>query len=325
MRHLKLIAALLFLWGALSAHAYTVCNYQKIEDYSVIADGVEWRHVTYAWVCRSYSGDTGSGTNNPPGGTTPTPSTPAPVISILSMDDANPSQLKITLEGTVTITATEVLLNGSSLGVSPGNMYYGKTVNGPSLYSVPLNRTSTVTVRGCYPDGRCASANFSIYRYRKSSGTSTTLTATYLDMAAMRVVIKTARYPFTLGEDFNETTYGGVYPVSDATRVQFYKANTTLSYWSVNNPPYPMYTARHWVQNLGSKLFPSSSQNFVNMTGCWLNLIGNGDTFVSQCGNPTGFGGGPTAGVTISGLMLDVPNKGVTDALTFNDSLSYQP
>ncbi|HJQ40900.1 MAG TPA: hypothetical protein VKB93_27495 [Thermoanaerobaculia bacterium] len=312
--------SLLVLCSALSAHAYTSCSYQKIEDYSVIVDGYEWRHITYGWVCTSYSGDSG---NN--GGSSPTPSAPPPTLSILSMDDANPSQLKISLTGSSTITSLEVLLNGSSLGVTPGYLTSGKTVNGPSLYSTPVNRTSTVTVRGCNPDGRCASAAFSIARYRKSNGTSTTLTATYADQAALRVVIKTARYPFTMGEEFTETTYSGVYPLSNATRVQFYKANTTLAFWSTQNTPYPMYTARHWVQNLGPQSFPNSSQYFVNMTGCWLNLIGNGDTFVSYCGNPTGIGGAPTAGIQITDMMLDVPNKGIAEALTFNDSLSYQP
>lgn len=86
-----------------------------------------------------------------------------------------------------------------------------------------------------------------------------------------------------------------------------------------------MYTARHWTQNLGPQSFPNSNRYYQTMYGCYINSIGGGDTFVSQCASTSGFGGAPTAGVQITSMMLDVPNKGITTALTLNDSLSYQP
>lgn len=88
MRFSKLLASLFLVATALPARAYTVCQYQKIEDYSVIADGVEWRHIKYGWVCTDYDGGGGTGGGGTDGGGT---YVPPPTMSILSTDDANPS------------------------------------------------------------------------------------------------------------------------------------------------------------------------------------------------------------------------------------------
>ena len=312
-----LVVMALAMLAAISAQADVICRYAKIEDYSVIADGVEWRHVTYGWACDTTSGGS-SGTTPTP---SPVPPKPAPSISILSLSDLNPRQLMIGVTGNSSVTSTEVLLNGRSISLLPGYIDTGASVTGPNLSTMPVG-PSKVTVRACAADGRCTSTYFDIQRTMQGSGTSNGFTATWLESENGTPVVRLAAYNYSLGEEPTTTAYYGVEVMPKQTRIQFGKTRNTVSYYNNQRLPYPLFTARHWIRNLGPQYSSTISKSYQSMYPCSPSLIGGGDTFVSVCGTASGFGEAPIAGAELTSLQVTT-GSGLAPASFINGSISY--
>jgi hypothetical protein len=304
-------------FAAISVQADTICRYAKVEDYSVEVDGYEWRHVKYGWACETTTSGGSTTVPNP----SPVPPTPAPSISIISLSDLNPRQLMIGVTGNASVTSTEVLLNGRSISLLPGYITDGASVAGPNLASMPVG-PAKVTVRACAPDGRCTSTYFDIYRGMQGSGTSNGFTATWVESENGTTVVRLAAYNYSLGEEPITTAYYGVEVAPKQTRIQFGKTRTTVSYYSNQRLPYPMFTARHWVRNLGPQYNPTLYKSYQSMYSCSPSLFGGGDTFISVCGTASGFGETPMAGTDLTSLQVTT-DSGLAPATYVNGTISY--
>lgn len=61
-RSIPIAVAFVTLLVVPAAQAFYECRYTVVSDYSVIAGGIEWRHVEYGWVCyETGGGGTGGG------------------------------------------------------------------------------------------------------------------------------------------------------------------------------------------------------------------------------------------------------------------------
>jgi hypothetical protein len=96
----------------------------------------------------------------------------------------------------------------------------------------------------------------------------------------------------------------------------------TVSYYSNQRLPYPVFTARHWVRNLGPQYNPVLYKSYHSMSSCSPVLIGGGDNFVSVCGTASGFGEAPMAGAELTSLQMST-ESGMTQATWLNGTISY--
>jgi hypothetical protein len=316
----------LFCLASSPAQAET-CTYQLVDDYTVeycYYDGCySTRYQSYGWVC---TGGGGGGSDPGGGGDPGTSPPPPPSVSILSVNDGNPNQLLVTVNGSSDVTSVRLYLNGSQVSITGGSIASGLTVAGPSVYAIPHNQTSSITATGCTSDGRCSSDSFDVSRYRTPSGTAGSLTATWADMEQGLPVLRAALYTFSMGEKTINTAYHGVSQMGDGTRIEFSESDTTLSYWMATTP-YPIYSASHWVENLGSRWASETNRYFVDMNGCYIGpSMGGGDAHVSACAATWGIGGQPFAGVRVAPYGFFVQTStGLVQAGIVNNEIGYSP
>jgi len=319
------------LISAQPASAQTSCSYTLIQDYSVetctdFGGCVTMRTKEFAWVCTSGGGGTGTGGTGSTGGSTgPVIPPPPPSLQLISMDDADPSHLELVVSGSSNITATEILLNGRSVALYPGSPGFGRVLDGPGVAAFPVNRTSTLALRGCTSDLRCVETSFDLYRGYSGVGAYGPVSASIIDMSQGVPVLKAYPYSFSLAENVTQVSYYGVQPLSNAARIQFRNAKATLMYWSIYQVPQPAYLSTHWVTNLGPEIFADSGVYQQGMYGCspgsWL---GDGDRAVANCALTSGFGGAPKAGVSIDSMSL-LTSKGATPAFYTGGELEVSP
>src|SRR5947207_355979 len=83
-RKRRLLIALSFAACLLAypSQAGASCTFVVVADYSVIADGTEWRHIEYGWICSDDTGGGGGGGTGGGGGSPPPPP-PAPTVTIV--------------------------------------------------------------------------------------------------------------------------------------------------------------------------------------------------------------------------------------------------
>jgi len=142
-----------------AVQAADICYYGIVEDYSVIADGVEWRHIEYGWICYYYDdgsgGDTGGG-GDPGDGQPPQPPSP-PSVRIVSVSDENPHQLTLAFEYSGAPTQMFLRKNGElvSSGSPASYGFFG------SLDNMIFDSILTVTMCNA---GGCADAAADVHR-----------------------------------------------------------------------------------------------------------------------------------------------------------------
>jgi hypothetical protein len=88
-----------------------VCEWAIVADYSVIAGGVEWRHVEYGLVC--YTTVYAGGGKPPAGGATvPIEPPPPPSVRVVSASDENPHDVELRFEYSGAPTSMTLRKNG---------------------------------------------------------------------------------------------------------------------------------------------------------------------------------------------------------------------
>jgi hypothetical protein len=299
------------------------CTLQKVDEawvlYPQFMQGVQYIYM--AWMCTPSSGTSGGSGSTVP--SNPPQTTPFPYLEIVTLDDSR-SRLSLAIEGNASVSSVEVLLNETSVTRYAGSLGTGITLYGPYINNVPLG-TSTVYVQGCSCDGRCVRNGFQITRHRAPSGISGGLTVGWNEMEGTTLIPRITTYGWSLGEEPIVTNYSDVYVYGDGTRVQFADARTSWIYWARDRKPEPRYTARHFTRMTGSADSPNYSKIYRTMGQCGAlpKMIGDGDTFVSLCAMPTGYGGAPEAGVEITGVSLVDPAGLVPATVVGGRELSY--
>jgi len=162
--------------------AYEECHYMIVEDYSVIAGGVEWRHIEYGWVCWESGGggnpgDTGGGGD--PGDTTPPQPPTPPTVRVVSASDENPGQVTLNFEiGGGPANMMILMKNGQvvSQGAPASHGFYG------SLDNMVFDSILSVSVCNA---GGCAEDYAEVRRRTSRPRAEGAITAQWADLIPM--------------------------------------------------------------------------------------------------------------------------------------------
>ena len=115
-KSIRWIAFAFLVFSPMAVWATEYCHWGIVEDYSVISDGYEWRHIEYGWICQTYDdGPPGGGNPGGGGGSQPFP----PSVNIVSVSDENPHQ--VTLQFQYTGSPTEMFLRKNGELISSGS------------------------------------------------------------------------------------------------------------------------------------------------------------------------------------------------------------
>lgn len=259
----SLLLALVLI--ASGARAEVVCDYSIIEDYSVIAGGEEWRHITYGWVCYDNGGGTsGGGTGTDPGGNGNTPLPPS--VRIVSASDENPNQVVLRFDYSGAPTSMTLEKNGVivSSGLPAAFGLYG------SLDNMIFDSVLTVTMcnaGGCSED--FANVQRSTQRLRVEGAISAQwqdyIFTDIFDSPPIGIAIGYESYTRILEGEFFYANYS--VPTSGARNGRVKHVQTTDAVLWENGKRAPEWmTGYHMASSGGPPYFDIASQG----AGCYL-------------------------------------------------------